>query len=297
LGFGHLVDIELCARDEPSDMKRGRASQTAAVVTLMRALADAGICNVKGFSDPTARLLLPANWAQRFEKTLRAKSEGRGREAIKRAADLMAVRTMTIDGHVREAIDAGAKQLVILGAGLDGRAFRMAELGGVEVFEVDHPDTQAGKRERACHVTQTAASLRFVAMNFERGDLGSALQAAGHRADVPTVWLWEGVVMYMTDEALRRTLDIIAQRSATGSTVIVQYNTREGRDLVTFLLTRVWGEPQVGLRTQEEMAQALTGAGFHVRADSGFAEWATLHGLPPEPRGAARRARIVVARR
>jgi hypothetical protein len=57
-------------------------------------------------------------------------------------ADMIALRTAAIDQSVREAIAGGATQLVILGAGYDGRAWRLPELAGVKVFEVDHPATQ-----------------------------------------------------------------------------------------------------------------------------------------------------------
>jgi methyltransferase (TIGR00027 family) len=186
---------------------------------------------------------------------------------------------------------------VILGAGLDGRAFRMPELADVDVLELDHPDTQADKRERSAALARTARSLRFVAIDFERDDLAAALESAGHRPADPSIWLWEGVVMYLRDEAVRSTLAVLAARSAPGSTLVVQYNTPEAQGFLGRLLLRLWGEPQIGLRDPEQIAAELSEAGFRVRSDSGPVDWADRYGAPaPSPR-AAKRTRVVVARR
>jgi len=266
-------------------------------VTFARALADAGVTDVKGFADPTAVHMLSPPWLKHFENAKRRSPGGRVYEMTRRMADLMALRTMTIDAHVRTAIEGGAKQLVILGAGLDGRAFRMSELAQVDVFEIDHRDTQTIKRERVAGLTQTARSLHFVAMDFERDSLDTALEQAGQRRGEPTVWVWEGVVMYLTDEAVRSTLAVVAARSAPSSTLVVQYNTREGTDAFSRLVLWLWSEPHVGLRSPEKIASELTAAGFQPSSDSGASDWAERYGSRPSPANSARRARIVVGRR
>lgn len=278
-------------------MKRGRASSTSTFVTFFRALGDSGFTNVRGFSDPTARALLPPKWARKLEAIDRKPPRPRFREGLVRAADVMVLRTVVIDDEVRDAIRAGARQLVILGAGLDGRAFRMAELAESDVLEVDHPDTQAEKRERSRALALASRSHRFVGVDFERDPLDRALASAGHRASEPTIWIWEGVVMYLGVEAVRSTLAAIAARSAPGSTLVIQYNTREGRSFASNLVLRLWGEPQIGLRSPEEIASELAGAGFRVVSDSGVPDWAARHGAPNPPLKIAKRARIVVARR
>src|SRR5215218_6503240 len=119
-------------------MNADRASRTAMMVAYMRAVADVGGSHIPGFRDPTARVFLNAKWAGRL-----AKLEGQirsGRDSVTLAAarvsaDLMALRTCTIDAAVRAAVVSGTAQVVILGAGLDGRAWRMSELAAVRVFE------------------------------------------------------------------------------------------------------------------------------------------------------------------
>src|SRR5207244_5763641 len=134
----------------------------------------------------------------RIEDGIRAGKSSRRLEMSRVMADLMALRTSAIDAAVRDALAAGATQLVILGAGYDGRAWRMSELAGVKVFEVDHPATQGDKRAHLAELPPATGVVTFVAVDFERESLGAALDRAGHDRSSPTCWIWEGVVMYLT---------------------------------------------------------------------------------------------------
>ena len=256
-------------------MKADRASRTAHFVALGRALADAGLSHVPGFRDPTARVFLTEKGKRSFEKTERAFREGKrglAPDAARVMADLIAVRTTAIDTAVRAAIAAGATQLVILGAGYDGRAWRLNELAGVKVFEVDHPATQGEKRARVAKLPPAIGTVSFVSIDFERESLGSLLERAGHDRSSPTCWIWEGVVMYLTREAMRSTLAGIAKRSASGSTLIVNYHSAHRRFLAS-LIFRLIGEPQISAWTRDEMAADLRAAGFTVSEDTGMADW------------------------
>jgi methyltransferase (TIGR00027 family) len=278
-------------------MKYGQPSQTASLVTLLRAIGDLGLTHVPNFHDPTARKMLPPAWARwlaRIEK--RAERGGRSAllEAARHAADLLALRTLVIDAYLRDALARGARQLVILGAGLDGRAYRLAELASVRVFEVDHPSTQTYKMNRSAELSLRAESVTFVAVDFERDALDTKLAAACHRADVSTVWIWEGVVMYLTDHALRGTLRVIASMSASDSTLIVNYHTRR-RSLFMNLVLRLWSEPQIGARAPQGMAAEISAAGFRVTDDTSGLEWAARFGAPPVNFDAAGSPRVLTA--
>ena len=256
-------------------MKAERASRTAHFVALGRALADAGLSHVPGFRDPTAHVFLSEKGKRSLTKTQNAARDGRrsfGLEMARVTADLMALRTAAIDQAVREAISNGARQLVILGAGYDGRAWRLPELAGVRVFEVDHPATQGDKRAHVTELPRAIGSVSFVAIDFERESLDAALGRAGHDRAVPTCWIWEGVVMYLTREAMRTTLAGVAGRSAHGSALIVNYHTAHRRFFLR-LVFRLIGEPQISAWTPEEMAADLRSAGFMVREDSGMVDW------------------------
>ena len=187
-------------------------------------------------------------------------------------ADMMAVRTAAIDRAVCSAIAAGATQLVILGAGYDGRAWRMSELAGVKVFEVDRSATQQDKRARVVQLPPPNGVVSFVSIDFERESLDGVLETAGHDPSAPTCWIWEGVVMYLTRDAMHATLAAIAGRSANGSTLIVNYHTAH-RGFIGRVMFRLIGEPQISEWTPEEMAADLGDVGFAVREDSSMTDW------------------------
>jgi methyltransferase (TIGR00027 family) len=134
----------------------------------------------------------------------------------------IAVRTAFIDRLIRRLVGpaTGFAQVVILGAGLDTRAARLAS-PGVRYFEVDHPATGAEKRRRTAALPGfPTAAATYVACDFEREDFLDGLVAAGFRTDAPAVVVWEGVCCYLTEAAVRSTL----HRVATGchpTTVIV----------------------------------------------------------------------------
>jgi len=256
-------------------MKDTRPSRTAHFVALGRALADAGLSHVANFRDPTARVFLNEKGKRSLAKVEQASRDGKPSTRLEMArvmGDMIALRTAAIDSAVRDAIANGATQLVILGAGYDGRAWRMPELAEVKVFEVDHPATQGDKRAHLGELPQATGSVSFVSIDFERESLGIALDRAGHDASSPTCWIWEGVVMYLTRDAMRATLAGIAGRSAPGSTLIVNYHTAHRRFFAR-LMFRLIGEPQISAWTRDEMAADLRSAGFVVREDSGMADW------------------------
>jgi len=187
-------------------VKSTRPSRTAHFVAHGRALADAGLSHVPDFHDPTARVFLNEKGKRSLAKTEQARRDGKrgfGLEMARVMADMIALRTAAIDAAVREAITGGARQLVILGAGYDGRAWRMPELAGVKVFEVDHPATQGDKRARLAELPPPSGIVTFVSIDFERESLDAALDRARHDPSSPTCWIWEGVVMYLTREAMR----------------------------------------------------------------------------------------------
>jgi methyltransferase (TIGR00027 family) len=263
------------AEKEGVSLSQDRPSRTAQLVAIGRAMADIGISHVPDFHDPTARHFLNARGLRSLAKVEHVVGSGKGGVNLamaRRMADLMALRTTTIDAAVREAVAGGAKQLVILGAGYDGRAWRMPELRGVEVFEVDRPATQEEKRRHAERLTPVAKAVRFVPTDFKEGTLDAALASAGHSRSITTCWIWEGVVMYLAREVVRATLAEIAARSAPGSTLIVNYHAPNRRWVAKLALWMI-GEPQIGDRTREEMAEDLQSAGFTVRDDSGMADW------------------------
>lgn len=249
-------------------MKKGRASKTAELVCAGRAIAHQTIAPGR-FDDPTAMVLLPEEARREAESARNGVTpqtlKGRMRhEYLKTQAVMMAARTVAVDDAIR---DAHAPQLVILGAGLDGRAWRLPELEAVSVFEVDHPDSQRDKRERVQLLAPKSQDIRFVPVDFERDELGPALASAGHDETRPTTWVWEGVVMYLSRSDIAATLAVVAQRSAPGSRLVVLYHSPAWvLKLVGFFLKRL-GEPLRSAFQPSEMRDLLADYGFRVDTD------------------------------
>jgi methyltransferase (TIGR00027 family) len=122
----------------------------------------------------------------------------------------IAARSRFSEETMAACIARGTRQVVILGAGLDTFSLRNPH-GGVTVYEVDYPATQAWKRERLSQAgVALPPSLTFAPLDFERQGLAEGLAAAGFRADEPAYFQWLGVTPYLTREAMIATLDFIA---------------------------------------------------------------------------------------
>lgn len=192
--------------------------------------------------------------------------------------DHISLRTLAIDAECEHAVAEGARQLVVLGAGFDTRAHRLACLQNASVFEVDHPATSAVKATRAAGLALTAKSLRRISIDFEHDDLDAVLAAAGHDSAVPTLWVWEGVTMYLTGAAIDQTLAVIERRSAARSTLAMSYGPPDFAPPVYLAFLRLAQEPLRTLLTPAEVASKLDTFGFEVAADHGSADWLARFG-------------------
>jgi methyltransferase (TIGR00027 family) len=184
-------------------------------------------------------------------------------------------RTRAIDDALGEAIAEGTRQIVLLGAGLDARAYRLPSLAECTVFEVDHPDTQTHKREAVSDVPVLAREIRYVTVNFEKNELESALDAAGYDRTKRSAIVWEGVTMYLEPPAIEGTLRVIARVLAPGSTLMVTYQDTLRPPLwpVVRPLFVLVGEPLRTSFAKDDMRALLEKHGFEVTTDEGDPEW------------------------
>lgn len=136
------------------------------------------------------------------------------------------VRTKLLDEAVLSFVRAGGRQVVLLGAGFDARAHRLAELQGVRVFEVDHPATQERKRAVLPEGANVVTYVPFDFENEQTSALPDALRAAGHDPRAPTFTLWEGVTMYLSEPAVDATVRSVASWSCAGSPFVFTYLER-----------------------------------------------------------------------
>ncbi|WP_261563272.1 class I SAM-dependent methyltransferase, partial [Frankia tisae] len=181
------------------------------------------------------------------------------------------------------------------------------ELAATPVFEVDHPASQRDKRDRAGELVAGAPPC-FVPVDFSRDDLAAALAAAGHRRSLPTIWIWEGVVPYLTRGEAARTLRIIGDRSAPGSRLIVHYHTpapsaplgRWAARLLSALSRQpnpMAREPNRSVWTPGAMRRAVGARGFAVARDDSLLTLARRLDTPIQHRRSLRNGRILVADR
>ena len=142
-----------------------------------------------------------------------------------------------IDDCLVEALRGRVEQVVVLGAGYDMRAYRFAdELDGRPVFEVDYPATSERKaRILGRRKGELADSdVRVVEVDFERDALHERLRQAGLRRGAKTFFVWEGVAMYLSREAVKKTLGELRDISAGGSDIAMDlWHLPEGSDILS----------------------------------------------------------------
>ncbi|GAX91553.1 class I SAM-dependent methyltransferase [Effusibacillus lacus] len=129
------------------------------------------------------------------------------------------------EDSLKMAVRQGVKQYVILGAGMDTFAFRCPEIvQHIEVFEVDHPTTQAFKRRRLTELGwEPPAHLHFVPVDFTSENLETALTRSSYDRKAPSFFSWLGVIHYLPRDAVFTTLRTIANICPAGSRVIFDY--------------------------------------------------------------------------
>ena len=134
-----------------------------------------------------------------------------------------AARSRIAEDALSRAVERGIRQIVILGAGLDTFALRNPHgARQIRIYEVDHPATQAWKRQRLADAQIALPPwLIFVPVDFERDDLGKTLVGAGFQQNSPAFFTWLGVVPYLTQDAIGTTLDYMA--SVRNSEVVFDY--------------------------------------------------------------------------
>jgi methyltransferase (TIGR00027 family) len=200
--------------------------------------------------------------------------QGRQNREVAGMSNLMLVRTRFVDEQVQRAIKDGATQFVILGAGFDTRAYRFAELlRDKPVFEVDYRSTQELKRRRLESAIGSLPSfVHFSEIDFKRDDLKDVLAKAGYQPDKKSFFVWEGVSMYLSEEAVRATLRTIACYSAPGSSLVMDF---AGRAMIEMLdrfpelsqhnYTTNWGEPWTFGVPDEKEREFFAECGLEVR--------------------------------
>jgi methyltransferase (TIGR00027 family) len=177
---------------------------------------------------------------------------------------IIILRTRYIDDYVREGIMKGARQVVILGAGYDTRALRIEAMKGVKVFEVDRPGMSWDKQARVKKVLGfLPPNVVYIAMDFlseTLEDLKAKLIQTGYDCQEKTLFILEGLVSHLTEEAVGALFTFIASFSASGSSLVCTYP--HGDVVEKLIELRAGSEPTFGLNP-DQMAAFLEKRGFY----------------------------------
>lgn len=254
-------------------MHEVRPSRTALMVARRRAAHQIFDAKPLVFEDPLA---LPILGPEHLGEVERTRFKLTKPHSLALRAFLVA-RSRYAEEQLAHAVAQGVTQYVLLGAGLDTFAYRNP-YPGLRVFEIDHPSTQLWKHDLLeANGIVIPESLTYVPVDFEHQTLTEQLTASGLDRTQPTLFAWLGVVPYLTLEAFRSTLALIAA-SPAGSGVVMDYGQprealplleRLARDSMSARVASV-GEPFQLFFTPEEMAWELRA--FHGIEDLGTAE-------------------------
>lgn len=180
-------------------MNRNQASRTALIVARQRT-AHQVLDHGSILGDPFAMKILGEGEEKVLQFANQHPSASIGRL-------LTTARSRIAEDALAGAVEQGVRQVVILGAGLDTFALRNPYGSLIRIYEIDHPATQAWKRERLSDAQIEIPSwLVFVPVDFEHHDLGERLAATGFQQNLPAFFAWLGVVPYLTEDAINRTL-------------------------------------------------------------------------------------------
>src|SRR6478672_7685960 len=189
-----------------------------------------------------------------------------------RMHDYLAARTAFFDRTVVASIDRGVRQVVVGAAGYDGRAFRYAK-PGVRWFEVDHPATQRDKLRRLERLGVDASHVRFVEADFTRDPVAGRLRAAGLDPDAPSLFLLEGVAVYLEPAVLEDVLGQFRQVAAPGSSLAISVSLSRPRGdaaRARFQATvAALGEPARSMFEAAEAEALLARTGWPLAAENG----------------------------
>jgi methyltransferase (TIGR00027 family) len=191
--------------------------------------------------------------------------------AHNRMHEYIRARTAFFDRVVVSAIDRGVAQVVIGGAGYDGRAFRYAK-PGVRWFEVDHPATQADKRERIARLGLATPQVRFIPADFTADPVAGPLLAAGLDPARPALFLFEGVAVYLERRENERVLGEFREVTQAGSLLAISVSvggaTSQARASFQQRVAEM-GEPARTMLTFGQAEGLLSAAGWKIREPSG----------------------------
>jgi methyltransferase (TIGR00027 family) len=277
-------------------MEAGRSSTSALVTAFSRAYHSAHD-SPKIFNDPLAGRMFAEEERRSLEQALAGLIKVVNPELAASGPDqatalacvvrsqngpITLSRSRYAEDCLEQAVKRGVRQYVILGAGLDTFAFRRPDLlKRLEVFEVDHPDTQKSKCQRLARLgSGFPRQLHFVPVDFARDILDRALWRSSYNPLKPGFFSWLGGTCYLTREVVFTALRAISRVAAAGSSVVFDYMDQDAFDAgkaakrmrVMQAIASQDGEPMQAGFMPRELPRELEMLGLDLKEDLGPAE-------------------------
>jgi methyltransferase (TIGR00027 family) len=206
-------------------MKQEQSSSTAEGIALVRAIEASRPESARICYDPIARALIPT---LSYTLSKLVIDSGIYARISQGAMEFITARERYIDDFLKACLSEGLDQVVLLGAGFDTRAYHIAGIEKTRVFEIDHPATQAVKLKRLKKVIDPIPDhVTFIPVDFNTQTLSERLLASTYVEQAKTLFIWQGVTMYLTPESVDSTLAFIANHSGPGSALIFDYFSNE----------------------------------------------------------------------
>jgi methyltransferase (TIGR00027 family) len=194
----------------------------------------------------------------------------------------MVIRTRYIDAVLDASLSDGVRQVVVLGAGFDSRGYRFqSRLKDVRFIEVDYGPTQAYKRQRVKEVLgRIPDNVRYVPMDFTRDDLLTQLRNGGFSVAEKTLFIWEGVVAYIPEAAVKATLEFVRKHSPPDSRIVFNYVLSDFPEIHNPNSRMAkWGEPLIFGFPGDSASEYVREAGLEVISDLQFLELAKAYAI------------------
>jgi methyltransferase (TIGR00027 family) len=267
-------------------MKQEQSSTTAEGMALVRAIEASRPPDKRISYDPIARALV--NPISVFLSKLvidsgiydRFFAPGVG------AIEFITARERYIDVFLKACLSEGLDQVVILGAGFDTRAYRVAGIEQTRVFEVDHPTTQEVKLKRLKKVIDPLPDhVTFIPVDVDTDTLAERLLASSYNEQGKTLFIWQGLTMYLTPKGIDSSLAFITNHSGPDSAVIFDYfyneTLRDMRMKTTRRITRAIGERLIFGIDEGQVEPFLTRRGFRDVRNADAEELTRLYFTDP----------------
>ena len=248
------------------NIKKG-PSKTAEEVTLVRIIESTKPEDERICYDPLAIHFIGHKTLELLQKDPEIE---KGKQTVfKGVANTIAARVKYFDDFVKESINEGIEQLVILGAGYDTRAYRIEGIKeNVKVFELDHPSTQSIKIEKIKEIFGFLPDhVTYVSIDLEKEILSENLFKNKYDPLKKTLFLMEGLIYYLPPEAVDELLSFIVHSSGEKSAVVFDYgrvkpDTTAHKDNNGYKFAKKRGEP-VKSSINEPIEKFLSERGFY----------------------------------